>query len=346
MYQFSLNTLLSTIKAKKKLLFVNCSIAVVVAVVVGFSIPKEYVSRTRLAIESKENSEMGGMSALTSMVGLKMGSSADAIGPDLYPDVVVTNDFLVSLLDTKVETVDGEAPITFVDYIANHTKEPWWSSAIGGCVSGISSIFGKGEDEQLPDVSRINPEYLSPAEHALIGGLKGVIDCSVNSETNVISINVRLQDPKVAKILVDTVTSKLQFFITQYRTNKARTDLQYYRRLEQEAHRDYVGAQKAYADFCDAHNDVLLQSYITKRNDLENELQLAYNNYSQVRQQVQLAEAKVQENTPAFTVVEKAAVSSIPVSPRKSFIVIAFVFLTCLGTLAWIYVKLLWGKVR
>ena len=51
-----------------------------------------------------------------------------------------------------------------------------------------------------------------------------------------------------------------------------------------------------------------LQAYAQKVEDLENEMQLKYTIYQQVSEHLHLAKAKVQERTPAFTIVQGASV--------------------------------------
>jgi uncharacterized protein involved in exopolysaccharide biosynthesis len=59
-----------------------------------------------------------------------------------------------------------------------------------------------------------------------------------------------------------------------------------------------------------------------KEEDLENDMQLKYNIYQQVVEQRQLAQAKLQERTPAFTIVQRATVP-IKHSSRPKVITLA-----------------------
>ena len=166
-------------------------------------------------------------------------------------------------------------------------------------------------------------------------------DCKVDDESGVVGVSVTTQDPLVSMQIADSVVNHLQDFITRYRTSKACNDLVYYRGLEKEAAAKYELAKRKYAAYCDSHQDLALQSYRTEQESLENELQMAFTAYSQIRQQVQMAEAKVQEKTPAFTMLEDSSVPNAPVAPRKVLILFGCIFLGVLGTLGWIYVRLL-----
>ena len=59
----------------------------------------------------------------------------------------------------------------------------------------------------------------------------------------------------------------------------------------------------------------------------ENDMQLKYNIYQQVVEQLQLAQAKVQEKTPAFTVVQSASVPIRPSSRSKIMTIFIWMFL-------------------
>ena len=104
--------LLRLLWQNKKILLRNCVIAFGLALIVAFSIPKEYTAKVILAPEMS-----GGMSGLSSnlgtlasMAGINMSnlSSNEAIFPDLYPEIVSSTPFLMEMMEVRVETLDGE----------------------------------------------------------------------------------------------------------------------------------------------------------------------------------------------------------------------------------------------
>ena len=97
-------------------------------------------------------------------------------------------------------------------------------------------------------------------------------------------------------------------------------------RLFEEARSQYDKARQTYAAYADANQEVTLQAYKMKADDLENDMQLKYNIYTQVVEQLQLAKAKVQERTPAFTVIESAAVPLRASSKSRASMVITYLF--------------------
>lgn len=332
----SLGSIISSIKGHKWLFVIVMSIALVLSVIVAWGTPKLYESSSSLAVESKESSPIGGnMSSLASLAGVNLSKSNDAIVPDLYPNVVETNDFLVGLLSSHVRPKGMKRDITYIDYLQHYQKSSWTMQAL----KAVASLVMKEKPKKVVKAKDINPEELTKEQDALVEGTKGRILCTVDKENNIINVKAYAQDAYVAKQLAETVGKQLQTFMTDYRTNKSRVDLAYYEKLKKEAYARYVRAQRKYAVYSDSHTDLTLKSYQLESDALENDLQLAYNNYSQACTQVVMAEAKVQERTPVFTVLEKPSVSIMAVSPKKKLIVLAFMFVSFFATACYVLIK-------
>ena len=65
-----------------------------------------------------------------------------------------------------------------------------------------------------------------------------------------------------------------------------------------------------------------------KENDLENEMQLLYNNYTALTTQVQQAQAKLLMQTPAFTTLQNASVPLKPTGPKRMIFALTCTLLT------------------
>ena len=150
------------------------------------------------------------------------------------------------------------------------------------------------------------------------------------------TVSVTLQNPKVAAVVADSVVRKLQEYIIDYRTSKAKEDCLYLDKLFKERQQEYYDAQKKYADYMDSHDNVILQSVRAEQERLQNDMNLAYQVYSQVATQLQVARAKVQEAKPVFAVVEPASVPLLPSGTSKKVILVGFIFLAVAGAYAWI----------
>lgn len=317
-----------------------CAVGAVIGLVIAFSIPREYTTSVKLAPEVGDSkSASGGLGALASMAGLSTGSSsgADALYPMLYPDVVSSVPFLTGLFDVDVTTLGTkEEPgvtLPLQQYMEDDISSPWWSFILG--IPGkLIGLLRSSDDEDGEHT--LNNFQLTQKEYLLVEALRNRVTATVDSKTSVVTIDVQMQDPLVSAMLADTVVARLQDFITDYRTNKSRKDLAYAEKLNEEAKNNYYEAQQRYADYLDRNQGIAFRSAQTIRERLENEATLAFNLYNQTAQQVQKAQAKVQETTPVYAVVTPATVPVKPTSPKKLMILIGFTFLAFVACSAWI----------
>jgi capsule polysaccharide export protein KpsE/RkpR len=273
----------------------------------------------------------GSLGNIASAMGAKigMGGSTDAIYPQFYPDIISSTSFLVSLFNINVRSSDGKISASLYDYCAKYQKSPWWS------ILDLKFLFNKPSKGIKKGITPFN---LTESQNNIAMTIKNMISCSVDRETSVITLKVTCQDAMISAVLADSVRVRLQEFITDYRTNKARNDLAYMQNLYEESKAQYVKAQQLYASYADANQDLMLESFKAKENSLENEMQLQYNIYTQVAQQLQAAKAKVQEKTPVYAVLQPATVPLLPSAPHKSVIVVVCLLIAVFVITIWIMV--------
>jgi uncharacterized protein involved in exopolysaccharide biosynthesis len=281
--------------------------------------------------------------------GLSMGSDADALNVQLYPDIVSSTPFILDLMDTPVKTIDEEQPdTTLVGYLKEYTRK----SLIGTVMSlpskairGIKSLV-KTEEEETGETT-INPFHLTYEQASTVTGLKQAIVANVDKKTGVTTVSVTMQDPLVAAIITDTVVVKLKEHITKYRVSKAVDDCKYWEQLNEQRKNEYYAKQKDYAAYIDANKNVILQSVRIEQERLQSEMNLAYQVYSNVATHLQTAKAKVQEAKPVFAVVEPASVPLRPSGISSKMMLIGIVFLSVTAAAVWILFGVdLWKNLK
>lgn len=322
------------IKKHRSLYYKVLGITFVISAIIAFSIPNYYKCTVMLAPElSGGNKSTSGLASLASSFGVNMGNSSngvDAIVPTLYPDLMNSVTFKASLFPVKVQKEDEDTAMTYYDYLLNHQKTPWWTSAVKALTSFLS---------EKKESKKINPFRLTHEQSGVIDIMNQKVVCDVDNMTMVITIDVTDQDPLIAATMADSVQVHLQEFITDYRTRKAKNDLAYNQKLFKEAKARYEQARKRFAGYSDANQRVFLESIISQRTALENEMQLQYQSYSRVATQLQLAEAKVQEETPAFTLLQPATVPVVKAGPNRKRILLTLLFLAFLSTTLYVWYR-------
>ena len=165
---------------------------------------------------------------------------------------------------------------------------------------------------------------LTNEENNKLHFLKKNIIAVVDRKTAITSISVSMQDPIVAAVVADTVVQKLQEYIVNYRTSKSKDDCAYLDRLYHERQQEYYIAQKKYAEYVDAHDNLILHSVRAEQERLQNDMNLAYQVYSQVANQ---------EEKPVFAVVEPSVVPLKPSSTGMGIYMLICAFLSVFATL-------------
>lgn len=329
---------------KHKLLYYKVlPITFLFAAFLSLSKPDYYNCQVKLSPEiNSSGSGKNSLLSLASSFGVNLGNASSGMGtealfPTIYPELMNSTDFKTSLFPVLV-TIEGnknkgekDQTMSYYDYLESGQKGPWWSEAIG---STLKLFIKKKESE-----NKLNPFRLTKKQAQIVKSLDKKIVCDVDKKTMVITINVQDQDPVICATMADTVKNRLQNFITEYRTSKSRVDLEYYHKITQESKARYEKARQKYAEFMDANHDIILQTVRQKQTDLENEMQLQYNAYQQMASQLIAAEAKVQQETPAFTTLQSATVPLEKSGPKRVVTCLYFLFFAFCCTTVWILYK-------
>lgn len=338
--------ILRRIYAIRKTLYKAAGVGVVLGIIIALSIPKQYTVTVTLSPEMGGDSKGGGLASLaSSFLGGGASNSPDALNATLAPDIVASTPFILELFNTRVQTLDGELDTTLVAYL-DEQKTPWFSyivKAPGMAIGAIKSLF----TEKVDTTATLNPFQLTEKEAAKVKGLRQSILAEVDKKTAMTTITVTLQDPKVTAIVADSVVAKLQQYIIDYRIKKAKEDCAYLEELYKERQQEYYDAQSKYAHYFDTNRNIALQSVRAEQERLQNDMNLAYQVYSQVAQQLQVARAKIQEEKPVFAVVEPATIPLLPSGTSRKTILIGIVFFTICCTIIWnLFGSSYWNQIK
>lgn len=327
---FRITEFIKTIRDHKRLYLITSLIALVFGLVVSFSIPKTYKTKIMLSPETNNGTRsLGNLGAISSVLGSSLSMDQDAINPQYYPNVFRSTKFIVSLFDIQLESIDGKLKTSLYDYCKNHQKKPWWNLEFGS----------KGEETDTLKRKQLPGVYLTKEQDRIADMIRDMLTCNYDTKNEFITITATTQDALISTELVDSVSKRLQSFIVEYRTSKARHDEEHIQKLFDEAAQRYKRARIKYANYSDAYDKLVLQSYITTRDELENQMQLEYTIYSQLAQQLQMAKGKVLEQTPVFAVIEPATVPLRKSSPKRMLIILGWLLVAFIGTTAWLYYK-------
>lgn len=321
-----------------------CLAGVVLGLIVGFSIPKTYKAKAVFTPETQQRIGAG-VSSIASMMGVSLDNSMDAIDVEMYPDVVASTPFLFNLLDLQVSTKNGKLETDLTDYVLNHQKKAWWSYIISAPFKLIGLILP--DKEEAADTAALVMTNLPKDERRVMKFLRKNIHILVDKKTGMTSMSIQMQDPYVAAQVLEAIVENLKRYVSDYRTSKARQDVENLTVICEERRQDYYEAQQAYAKYSDSNKNVVLNSTKAEAQRLQQEMNLAYQVYSQVATQLEGARIKVQQDKPVFAVLEPVTVPYKKSAPSKAKILVLFTLLSgCLAS-AWVlFLKDFWKKLK
>lgn len=329
-----LMALVSKILKKWKLVFIVTFIFSVLGVLMALKAQKQYRTTMTLAPEVVARNRSFALSSMMNINYLMAQTNTDALNITLFPEISTSTPFLASLFNV---------PVTPYVSLEDQLKGvPVDTTTVFLHILGRDRTLSEKEArkraeadaEYVYDDSVIDPGNLTPRQMVVANALKGAISTDVNQKTGVTTISVTMDDRMIVKQLADTVCQRLQDFVTEYRTSKARRDYEQYEKLAEEAHKELVKAQAAYAASVDYDRSVILQSVNSERQRLQNEANLANQIYSQLAQQRESAKAKVQDDKPVYAVVQPPTVPNSSVTSRAK-ICITWFFVGFMLACAW-----------
>lgn len=274
----------TTLIKRKRLYYKVLSITFVGACIFTLGLRNYYTCEVLLSPELNTTSRSTNIALLTQL-GMNMRTSmmaTEALYPTVYPELMNSTDFKATLFNVPVHKKDSTRILSYYDYLAHEQKPSWWGAAISAPFKLLGELIGT---KDTIDQHKVDPFMLTKEQSRIVKMIDKKVVCDVDLKSMVISIQVTDQDPLICATMADTVQRRLQNFITDYRTKKAKVDLEYCQKLFKEAKACYDKARQLYASYSDANQDMILQSYKTKLIDLENEMQLQFNNYNAVARQ-------------------------------------------------------------
>ncbi len=293
-----------------------------IGIVYALSLQKEFDANTQLMPELQSNSslsKMGGLSALAGLAGVDLNqmSSTDAVRPDLYPNIIQTLPFALSMLEQKVYVSEYKKTMRLQDYLTEKNK------------SWIDELMGTKNTPALPlDPQKLSKAYeLTKPQETIVKQIHERILATFDRKTGVITIHTKMPDPVVAATTAQVAVEYLKEYVTSYRTDKARKQVKFLLEQVTEAKRRYQNSEAALAAYRDRNRFLYTESAKVEEQRLQADFMLAQSVYNNLSQQHEQAKIRVEEETPIFKTLDPAAIPLKRSAPKRTIIVLIFSFL-------------------
>lgn len=323
-----MNDIFNTLWKKKWYLCISMGITLVISAIFSFARPSFYRVTVKIVPElssgANSNSGVGGL--LKSLSNNNASAEDDALEPLLYPDLMDSKKFLVSMFNVPVVSNDEKIKTTYYDYLAHYQKTSLWNHVVGGTIGTISSLFSS-DAKKVKKQQKPNAFAPTVQQAGVMSTITSKVVSSMDKKSGVITIQVTDQDPMICATIADTACVHLQQFITEYRTKKARQELANIEKQYLKARKDYEASKAELESYSDSNWDLVDEDFLVEKQALQNEMQLKFSTLSAFNTQLLAARTKLESSQPVYTVLDGSSVPTGPAGPNKLSSVIFWMFL-------------------
>ena len=320
---------------QRKLLIKSVLLFVIVGGVIAVFSAKEYTATCVVLPQNSGKLAGGNLGGLAAIAGINLGSveSVDILSPELYPKILKSIPFQKELIKTSIKLERFKNPITLYEYSVDPQYKQFnlFSSlkkyTIGLPGTLINKFKKKSNTVGVINLSDNSILSLSSEEKKAIDNLKKCIYLTINSQDGYFELKVCMEEPLAAAQLAESVILLLEKYITDFRTERVKSNLDFIQERYNEAQKKFENIMHKRAAFRDANKNMTSAIAQTDWERIENDYNLSYVLYSELAKQLEQAKIKVKEDTPILTILDPVTIPTSSSKPRRLFIILVFAFI-------------------
>jgi uncharacterized protein involved in exopolysaccharide biosynthesis len=347
--EIDLVDLLRKLWVKRKFILTVTTLFLLIGLFVALFSPVRYTASCTVVPQSGEN-KTGGLSGVAAMMGVNLGTammSEGTLSPHIYPEIVKSVPFTLEIMQTPIvtEKSDGKA-ITLYEY---YTEKQYQDRNLLGSIKkytlGLPGVilgsFRKEEpvQETVAQGDTMTVYSLNIEEKSVYNAIQESMQVSTNPKDGYVSIGYRFPEARPAAEVANQIYRTLEKYVASFKSEKLEDNLQFVEESYEAARTDFLQAQSRLAAFQDANRGLVTATARSTETRLQSEFNIAYSVYSELAKQREQARIAVKENQTILTLVNPAVVPNEKSAPRRSIILIGFLFFGFVAACGWVLGK-------
>jgi len=344
--------------ANRRFIIMVTLIFMAIGLFIAINTPNKYTASTTMVPQTGNKQVGGSLGGLAAMAGINLGSmsSGEVLSPSVYPIILNNVNFQKELIYSKYSFEKSVEPITYYEYATN---KKYGSFNIIGTIKkytiGLPGlIIGtiKGKQKEVFDYLSTDTktiDKLSVKESNVIKNVLGNLSLNLNNKEGYISLSYTSGEPTLSAEIVLASQKLLQKYITEFKVEKVRSNLEFVEKSYDEAKNNFESKQEELAKFRDANKSLSSAMARTQEEKLTSEYNLLLGIFSEIAKQKEQAKIAVTETTPILTIIEPVTIPTEKSGPNRLMMLIGYTLLGLLVGMGWIlgwpYIKEIINKI-
>jgi hypothetical protein len=321
--------LIKSIWKSRVTLFISMIAGLVFGVIVAITTPKEYTATTIMVPQMNgKSASMGGLGSLAALAGIDLSgaSQGSEMSPILYPKIVSSTPFKLELMNTPIKFEEYDKPISIYDYYANDTIPTFFGTikkyTIGLPGLVIEWIKPKEDSKSLTSEDGAKLLELTEEQDEVSKKLDKIISLDVEAKEGYLTLSVLLSEPIAAAQLAQKAQELLQREITNFKSQKAKAELDFIQERYNEAQAKAEGYQINIAQKTDQYKNLTSSVPQVQTTRIQTKYGIANTVFQELAKQLEQAKIQVKKDTPIFTVIEPVTIPLKKSKPNSPLIVV------------------------
>ncbi|MCE5205745.1 MAG: lipopolysaccharide biosynthesis protein [Porphyromonadaceae bacterium] len=347
--EIDLTELLRKLWVKRNYILKVTLIFLLLGLFVALFSPVQYTSTCTVVPQSGEDKAGGGLGSVAAMMGVNLGTAMmneGTLSPVMYPEIIKSVPFTREIMKTKVivEKSNGK-PIALQDYYTDSQYRKFdllgavkkYSLGLPGVLLGaIKSDKESQVIEHALSSDSTTIYTLSKDEKLVYDAIQASIQIEPNKKDGYVTLGFTFPEARVAAAVTNQLYRRLEAYVSRFKTEKLEDNLAFVEQSCETARKDFINAQNRLAQFQDANRGLTTASALSMETRLRNEYDVTFSIYRELATQREQAKIAVKENQTILTMVNPPVVPLEKSAPRRSIILIGFLFLGIVVACGWV----------
>jgi uncharacterized protein involved in exopolysaccharide biosynthesis len=260
---------------------------------------------------------------------MSTGAMDQTITADLYPEVAKSQDFRIVVAETPLRFSSIGKSLTSVKYFRDVHSPTLTETIVNytiGLPGNILSLANTSQEKTRSTVVSADtsegPAIYDERYLYAVNSLNERLTVSTDKKTSIITITGTMPDPYAAADLVRITSDRLRERIIDFESRKAKEQFRFIDEQYRRANVRFERAQRDLAIFADRNRVLMNSTSKINQERLQREYDLSFELFQQFSRELEQARVRMNQDTPAFTVLERVIVPNQKSSPRRGRILL------------------------